>query len=361
MPIVTWSVLRPSSGVFALHHSQETMTRLSGPSLTPLCFLFCKERHSGIHFRGIYSKTFCTIGSLPYLVLRLALATAFFALMDTSKERCGRRVELSCGCSAAEVFHIPGSETVNSDRPINYHFCHNRNILPDPVQATHNQANQYGDGTQPELERLQTGHKLPTEKLPDNVNSGFIFPEITPHWQSQVSLQDLLNMFPITTNTSHVSRAFNPLPILAPTERPVSSVTSIKSSLPSNAAVIFPGINSSLILPDSDSTVNASIPNYNHPDVREANNIRNKRPMLGCDGPICRSRKGRRPERNSSKCTYQFCKKCCVQFQATGHSGKCSVRTHNVAREQVTPNIRPEEPSNELISSNPYEPRLGLS
>ena len=243
-----------------------------------------------------------------------------------------------------------------NDRPVSYHFCHNkRNILTNPVQTAQNQENMYVADAQPQLEHPYLHHDLPTKKLPDNGNSGFIFPEITPHWQSQVSLQDLLNMFPITTNASHVSRTLNRLPFLTPTGRPISPGTPTKSFPPSDATATFPEINSSLILPDSELTVNASLPNDNHPHAREANDICNKRPMLSCNGPICRSRKGRRPERNSSKCTYQFCRKCCVQFQATGHGGKCSVRTHNVAREEVTPNIRPEEPSNELISSAPHE------
>lgn len=55
--------------------------------------------------------------------------------------------------------------------------------------------------------------------------------------------------------------------------------------------------------------------------------IKNGKAITACNGPTCQTRE---PVRNCSTCKYQFCLKCCLQFQKAGAS-LCTQPTHQLS------------------------------
>ncbi|KJA29111.1 hypothetical protein HYPSUDRAFT_1075616 [Hypholoma sublateritium FD-334 SS-4] len=242
------------------------------------------------------------------------------------------------------------------DRPVMLHVCRGRNR--DPVKAAQNKGYWYEACTQPQPEGPhfhRWRYDLPRQQISDNSNSDSIFSEMSP---SQFSLQDLLNI-PITPESSPVSSTFNLSPFPTPTRRLVAAPTPTYSYLPFNPASNFSGIGSSAIIPGSTPvTITRAPPNDNHPHTWNAINPYTGKPMVACNGPICRLNraKANAPTRNSSKCVHQFCKRCCVYFQESGHGGKCPARTHDAPRRDLAPDIQSEGPSNNVISHTPNVP-----
>lgn len=257
-----------------------------------------------------------------------------------------------CGHTIKLIYDSTG-ETMYCDRPVVLHVCRGRN--KDPVKAARNKGYLYEACTQPQPEGPhfhRWRYDLPRDKLPDNSGgSDFIFSEMSP---SQFSLQDLFNI-PITPETSPISSTFNPSTIMTPTRRPIATTIPNNSPLPSDPASNFPGTSSSLISSGSGSAIGTSTPNDNHPHTRNAINLYTGKPMVACNGPVCRLNRANSPTRYSLKCTHQFCKKCCIYLQEAGHVRKCSARTHSVPRQDVFLDLRSEGPSNEVIPSTPNE------
>lgn len=71
-----------------------------------------------------------------------------------------------------------------------------------------------------------------------------------------------------------------------------------------------------------------------------------------CNGPVCRKLKGKDPPRNCSTCSFQYCKKCCQQYQRDDKK-RCKQSTH-------APDTRESSPSGGPGRVVGYNPTLPL-
>ncbi len=260
--------------------------------------------------------------------------------MSTTPEKASVRSEPICGRPMRLIYNATGA-TMFCDRPVSLHVCRGRN--KDPAKAAQNKGHWYEACTQPQPEGThfhRWRHDLPRQQLSDDSDPAF-----ATFSAGHFSFQDLLNI-PITPERcSPVSSTFNPSPFLTPTRRRTITTTPTRSPLRSNFSPIFPGIGLSLNPPSSNSaaaapSTSSAQSTADHPRTRNIINPKNGKPMVACNGPVCRSNKAKPPTRNASHCTHSYCKKCCIAFQTSGQGGQCSLETH-APRQAVPIGVQP--------------------